>query len=326
MALNTLAVFFLVSVACGGIAWVFLYPSLSGGKQAERRRMTVAQAPATVRKAAGRNAQKTRREQIEQTLKGVEERHRKPKSVPLAIRITQAGLTWTPRTFYIVSGLFGLVAFVVLLMLSGNMLVAAGGSFVAAFGAPRWLLSYLKKRREKNFLEHFPDSIDIIVRGIKAGLPLIDSMRIIVNDAQEPIRSEFKTLLDTQTIGMPIGEACAKLYERIPLPEVNFFAIVITIQQKAGGNLSEALSNLSRVLRDRKKMQAKIKAMSMEAKASATIIGALPILVGGAVWVSSPSFINILFTHPVGHIMLAGSAVWMLLGIFTMKRMINFDF
>ena len=107
------------------------------------------------------------------------------------------------------------------------------------------------------------------MRGIKAGLPLLDCLKIIANEAPEPIKSEFKAIVETQTIGMPLGEACAKLYERMPLPEANFFGIVISIQQKAGGNLSEALGNLSRVLRDRKKMKAKIQAMSMEAKASA---------------------------------------------------------
>ena len=134
---------------------------------------------------------------------------------------------------------------------------------------PRWLLSFLKKRREKKFLAHFPDAVDVIVRGIKAGLPLLDSLKIIALEAQEPIKSEFRAIVETQTIGMPIGEACGKLYERMPLPEANFFGIVISIQQKAGGNLSEALGNLSQVLRDRKKMKAKIQAMSMEAKASA---------------------------------------------------------
>ena len=134
------------------------------------------------------------------------------------------------------------------------------------------------------------------MRGIKAGLPLLDSLKIIALDAQEPIKSEFKAIVETQTIGMPIGEACAKLYERMPLPEANFFGIVISIQQKAGGNLSEALGNLSRVLRDRKKMKAKIQAMSMEAKASASIIGALPICVGALVYLTSPDYIELLWT------------------------------
>jgi tight adherence protein B len=112
----------------------------------------------------------------------------------------------------------------------------------------------------------------------------------------------------------------------MPLPEANFFGIVISIQQKAGGNLSEALGHLSRVLRDRKKMKAKIQAMSQEAKASASIIGALPLAVMTLVWVTSPQYINLLFTAPLGHLMLAGSAMWMTMGVLVMKKMINFDF
>ena len=127
------------------------------------------------------------------------------------------------------------------------------------------------------------------MRGIKAGLPLLDCASVIAADAPEPVKSEFRAIVETQTIGMPLGEACAKLYERMPLPEANFFGIVIAIQQKAGGNLSEALGNLSRVLRDRKKMKAKIQAMSMEAKASAAIIGALPLVVMALVYLTSPT-------------------------------------
>ena len=110
---------------------------------------------------------------------------------------------------------------------------------------------------------------------------------------------------------MPLGEACGKLYERMPVPEANFFGIVISIQQKAGGNLSEALGNLSRVLRDRKKMKAKIQAMSQEAKASASIIGCLPLAVMMLVYITSPQYISLLWTEPLGRLMLAGSAVWM---------------
>jgi tight adherence protein B len=151
-------------------------------------------------------------------------------------------------------------------------------------------------------------------------------MKVIVNDAPEPIKSEFRAILETQTVGIPLGEACAKLFDRVPLAEANFFGIVVSIQQKSGGNLSEALGNLSRVLRDRKKMKAKIKAMSMEAKASAGIIGSLPIVVMGVVYVTSPDYITLLWTAPLGRLMLAGSACWMLVGVMSMKKMINFDF
>jgi tight adherence protein B len=215
----------------------------------------------------------------------------------------------------------------VLVMIGGfGVLPSLGFGFAAAGGLPFWLLSFLKKRRENRFLNTFPDAVDVIVRGIKAGLPLLDSLRVIATEAPEPVRSEFKTIIETQTIGLPLGEACQKLYERMPLPEANFFGIVIAIQQKAGGNLSEALGNLSRVLRDRKKMKAKIQAMSMEAKASAVIIGSLPVAVGFLVYITSPTYIELLWTHPLGQMMICGCAVWMSTGVFVMKKMINFDF
>jgi len=325
--MNAIAIFFLVSAAIGGIAYVFIYPILSGEKVAERRRQGVARTDTSSRKSAVRgNMPKIRREQVEDALKELEEKRKKAKSPPLMARIEQAGLSWSKRTFFIFSGALALVVFFLLFILAGNLLVGLAGAFAGGLGFPRWMLGYLKKRRENKFLEAFPDSIDIIVRGIKAGLPLLDSMKIIVTDAPEPVKSEFKNILDTQAIGMPIGEACTQLYERIPLPEANFFGIVVSIQQKAGGNLSEALGNLSRVLRDRKKMKAKIKAMSMEAKASGGIIGCLPLAVMALVWISSPQYISLLWTEPMGRLMLAASAVWMSCGVFVMKKMINFDF
>lgn len=322
--INALAIAFLAAVAIGGVAYVFLYPILSGEKKAEQRVASVARAEPIARKTRG--PQKSRRDTIESTLKEVEERNRKHKSPPLAVRITQAGLSWSKHTFFIVSGGIGVVMFLLGMLANAGLMPAAALGFVGAFGIPRWLLGYLKKRREQKFLNGFPDAVDIIVRGVKAGLPLLDCIKMITIDAPEPVRSEFRAILETQAIGLPLGEACGKLYERMPVPEANFFGIVIAIQQKAGGNLSEALGNLSRVLRDRKKMKAKIQAMSQEAKASAGIIGALPLAVMTLVWITSPSYINLLFTEQLGHIMLAASAVWMAMGVLVMKKMINFDF
>ncbi|HEY4773872.1 MAG TPA: type II secretion system F family protein [Xanthobacteraceae bacterium] len=327
MALNTLAIFFLAAAAIGGLAWVFVYPILSGERQAERRRQSVAQADSGMRKAvAARAGQRVRREQIEETLKELETRSKKAKSPPLSVRLEQSGLGWSKRQFVIVSAGLAAAFFVLPLTVGADLLTAGLASLAAGFGLPRWLLSFLKKRRERKFIDDFPDSVDIIVRGIKAGLPLLDSLKIIVRDAPEPLRGEFRAIVETQAIGLTLGEACGKLYERIPLPEANFFGIVISIQQKAGGNLSEALGNLSKVLRDRKKMKAKIRAMSMEAKASAGIIGVLPIVVLLIVYVTSPDYISLLWQHPMGRLMIAGSALWMLVGVFTMRKMINFDF
>jgi tight adherence protein B len=318
------AIFFLVAVAIGGVAYVFLYPILSGERNAERRVAAAARAEPITRSA--RTPQKTRREQVEGSLKELEQREKKARRPPLSVRISQAGLSWSKRRFIMVSVGLGLFAFLAVLPLTGGLLSALAFGFTAGCGAPLWLLSFLKKRREARFLNGLPDAVDVIVRGIKAGLPLLDSIKMIASEAPEPLRSEFRGIIETQTIGIPLSDACLKLYERIPVAEANFFGIVISIQQRAGGNLSEALGNLSTVLRDRKKMKAKIKAMSMEAKASASIIGALPIIVMTLVWLTSPDYIELLWTEALGRVMLVCSAIWMFIGIMVMRKMINFDF
>jgi len=321
--MQAIALFFLAAVAVGGVAWVFLYPILSGEKKAEQRMANVAKSePVNV----SRRQPKSRREAIEIALKEFEQRHKKSKGVPLAARISQAGLTWSKRQFFLISAGIAVVMFLLGILTGAGLLVGATLAFTGAFGIPRWLLSYLKKRRESKFLNSFPDAIDIIVRGAKAGLPLLDCLKIISLEAQEPVRSEFRTIVETQAVGLPLGDACGKLYERMPLAEANFFGIVVTIQQKAGGNLSEALGNLSRVLRDRKKMKAKIQAMSQEAKTSAAIISALPIAVMTLVYLTSPNYISLLWTEPLGRVMLGASACWMFMGVMVMKKMINFDF
>jgi tight adherence protein B len=322
--MGTYGLFFLVTIAIGGVAWVFVYPYLSGEKKAQRRMASVARAEPIARPARG--AGKTRREQVEGTLKDIEERRKKAKRPPLSVRLTQAGLDWSKRRFMITAGALGVGGFLIMMIVHGGLIPALGVGFAAGCGLPFWALSYLKKRRENKFLAQFPDAVDVIVRGIKAGLPLLDSLKLIAQDADEPVRSEFRKIIETQTIGMPIGEAALKLFESIPVPEANFFGIVVFIQQRAGGNLSEALGNLSRVLRDRKKMKAKIQAMSQEAKASAAIIGALPIAVMTLVWITSPAYIDLLWTDPMGRVMLACSAAWMLTGVLVMRKMINFDF
>jgi tight adherence protein B len=323
--MHQIAIFFLVAVAMGGIAWVFIYPSLSGENRIEQRKGTVARpGPATLR--TSRSPVKSRREQIEETLKEIEERNTKAKSVPLSLKLAQAGLPWSKRRFFITAVAFGFAVFFLTFAFVGDLLPALGLAFAAGAGLPFWVLKFLKRRRENKFLETFPDAVDTIVRGVKAGLPLLDGLRMITTEAPEPLRSEFRAILETQTVGIPIGDACGRLYERIPVPEANFFGIVISIQQKSGGNLSEALGNLSKVLRERKKMKNKIQAMSMEAKASAAIIGALPPAVAFLVYITSPQYIELLWTHPTGRLLLAGCAVWMFTGVMVMRKMINFDF
>jgi tight adherence protein B len=325
ITMQSFGLFFLVAFAIGGVAWVFLYPFLSGERKTQQRMASMARPEPTARPTRAA-ARKPRREQIEGTLKVMEERQKKAARAPLSVRISQAGLSWSKRQFILISAACGIIAFLVGIPAGAGLIPCTAFAFAAGFGLPRWLLKFLKKRREAKFLDSLPDAVDVIIRGIKAGLPLLDSLKLIASEAPEPIRSEFRAIIETQTVGIPLGEACLKLYDRIPVPEANFFGIVVSIQQRAGGNLSEALGNLTRVLRDRKKMKAKIKAMSQEAKASAAIIGALPIVVMALVYFTSPSYIALLWTEQLGRIMMACCAIWMFTGIMVMRKMINFDF
>jgi tight adherence protein B len=325
---GTLLLAVLIAVAVGGVAYVFIYPLLSGERRVERRLRDAAASEQETRRSrkAAHEAQGSRRQQVEDTLKQLEARQKRSKNPPLAVRLQQAGLTWTVRQFWMMSVAAGLGFAIVAWILGASYLIALGLGFSAGFGVPRWLLGYLKKRREARFLEEFPNGIDVIVRGVKAGLPVGDCIRVVANESREPVRAEFRQIAEAQSVGVTLPDACMKIFDRVPLPEANFFGIVVAIQQKSGGSLSEALSNLSRVLRDRRKMQAKIKAMSMEAKASAAIIASLPVAVMILVYLTSPNYIELLWTTPLGRIMLFACGVWMSMGVLVMRRMINFDF
>jgi tight adherence protein B len=269
-----------------------------------------------------------RRKQIMTQLKEAEKRQRKER-LTLRARMLHAGLEPDVRKFWIFSLILGIVAFVIALVaFQGTMLarlgVSLGAGFVTTYGLPRWILGFLAKGRMKKFIEEFPNAMDILVRGIKSGLPVNDGLKLISKECTVPLGPEFQRMVDNVAVGMSLEQGLEKMIERIPSPELRFFAIVIAIQAKTGGNLAEALNNLSNVLRARKMMREKIKALSAEAIASAGIIGSLPPLVGGAITIMRPAFIAPMFTDPRGHMMLMGGAVWMFLGIMMMRKMINF--
>jgi tight adherence protein B len=197
-------------------------------------------------------------------------------------------------------------------------------AFTAGFGFPRWTLSFRAGRRRKRFTNHFATSIDVIVRSVRSGLPVNEALRIVARESPEPVKSEFQKLVEGIKVGVTMEQGLTRMRDSMPTSEVGFFAIVMIIQTKAGGNLSEALGNLAAVLRDRKRLQGKIRAMSSEAKASAMIIGSLPPGVMGIVYLTTPAYIAKLFTERAGNLMLAGCVFWMGMGIMVMRKMINF--
>jgi len=288
--------------------------AIAGGREAReaRRRPAI-------------SAQDTRRRQILKTLRD-QDRQQKKATLTVGAKMQQAGLEENLKGFWIVSGVVGIVVFGLLLVLHQSPLVALGLSFGAGFGLPRWALGFLADRRIKKFTEVFPDAMDIIVRGIKSGLPVHDSLRIIGQETSEPLAGEFKRLTESIGMGASVDQSLDKMYERMPTPEVRFFSIVLAIQQKTGGNLAEALGGLSTVIRARKLMREKIKALSGEAVASAIIIGCLPPGVVLLISLIAPDYMHPMFTDRRGHMMLMVGGFWMALGVFTMRKMINFKF
>ena len=319
----------LAAMSAAGLIYFLAYPLLSGDTKAEKRIQTVTEnkTKRAVRTAQAEQAS-NRRRQVADTLKELEQKQKQREKMTMRTRLERAGLDMTPRTFWIVSVVAGLViGAVVYVSLPGmNPLISVAAAFVGAFGLPRWIVGRLIKRRQSKFLDEFANSLDVIVRGVKSGLPLNECLNIIARESPSPIKEEFKELVEQQRVGIPLGECFERMMSRMPLPEVNFFAIVIAIQQQAGGNLSEALGNLAGVLRDRKRMQAKVKALSAEAKASAGVLACLPFAVMIMVYLSTPGYIKILFTTKMGQFMLVLAAVWMTCGILVMKKMINFKY
>ncbi|MEM9705325.1 MAG: type II secretion system F family protein [Pseudomonadota bacterium] len=269
-------------------------------------------------------AQKQRRRKLNEALSKLDDQQKelkKKKRVSLAQRLEQAGLPATPKQFYVASLIVALLFGLLGLATAQKPIITIGLFFIGGVGAPNWFVSFNKKRRQKKFADEFSNAIDVIVRGVKSGLPVNECLKIISIEAPKPVNEEFHMLTEGVRIGLSMEQSLERMYERMPLQEVNFFAIVLTIQAKTGGNLAEALNNLATVLRQRKQMVGKVQALSAEAKASAMIIGALPFLVMGAVKLSAPDYLTPLFVTRVGNFILIGAGMWMSLGIFVMKKM-----
>jgi len=323
----TIALFALVVFAVLGIAWGLFYPKLSKDHRRRQRMETISISRVHLADKRIKAASADRRKDLETSLKKIEEAQKQgaKKKQTLSARLVQAGLEIKPRTFWFYSMICGAFCFLGALIGGMSLLVSLGIGIVGLIGLPNLWLARKRKKRMNKFIAEFPNAIDVIVRGIRTGLPLGDCIVIASSETAEPVRSEFKRLVDEQAMGLPLSAVVPRLHERVPIAETNFFAIVIAIQAQAGGSLSEALGNLSRVLRSRAQMKEKISAMSMEAKASAAIIAAMPFIIAFMTYLTSPDYIMVMFTHPMGHMVMAATFVWMAIGIIMMRSMINFD-
>lgn len=330
--LSDLAFTVMVAIAVGGLAMAILMPFMSNNSSGNR-----VKAIATGKKIEGvgggfrarfaEDSKDARRRQIQDSLKQVKktDTQRRKVKATLSTNLQQAGLDVSPRAFWMASLVVGGILGFICLVLGAPIYVTGAAAFVGFLGLPRWVLSILKRRRQNVFLDDFADAIDVMVRGLKSGLPVSEAMKIIATESGDPVGPEFMEVVDGQRIGITLDQGLERMVERIPLPEVNFLAIVMTIQSKTGGNLSEALGNLSRVLRDRKKMKAKVAAVSQEAKSSAAIIGSLPFVLIGAMTLVNPNYLDPLFYTDMGHMLMVGSGTWMTIGVLVMRKMINFQ-
>lgn len=311
--------------AVGGAGFAFVGV---GGDKGRKRVTAISRTNAKGAALKGNDdTNQQRRKNVQAMLKELEAKQAEKKKRPsLRRRIEMAGLNISVRTYWIISLFVAIGAGIGTFVYGQNPLFAALAAFAGGLGLPRWTLGFLKGRREKFFTREFATAIDIIVRSVKSGLPVNEALKVVGDEVPDPVGSEFHTLVENLKVGLTMEQALQRMYERMPTAEVNFFAIVMTIQQKSGGNLSEALTNLASVLRDRKRLEGKIKAMSSEAKASAMIIGSLPPGVALLVYLSTPDYIALLFTTDLGNLMLMGCAVWMTIGVLTMQKMVSFKY
>jgi tight adherence protein B len=302
-------------------------------QQAEKAKLTrrIALVAGTLqgsKASGGMRAASQRKRMVAAKLKEIEDKAKAKKSNSNSLRdmLMQANLDWTPKRFYIVSVIVAVVGTALYLLKGFPPLIAPLVTITLGLGLPRWVLRKMASNRQRAFTFKFADAVDVIVRGIRSGLPVGECLNIIGREMPEPVGLEFRLIVEGQKLGLTMSEVLDRSLIRMPTAELKFFAIVLAIQQQTGGNLADTLSKLSDVLRGRKKLKDKIKSLSSEAKASASIIGSLPFFVSGLLYLINPGYLSILFTDPTGHVLIAGGLTWMGMGVFVMSRMIAFDY
>lgn len=243
----------------------------------------------------------------------------------LRLRLAQTGKKWTLQQYLYASGGLAFVIMAILLLKGVSFLVGVFSGLLIGAGLPHMVINFLMARRIKNFSTNFPDAIELLVRGLKSGMPVSETLSVIAKEIAGPVGEEFKLVVEKIKIGKSMEDALQETAERLGTPEFQFFVITLAIQRETGGNLAETLASLADVLRKRAQMKLKIRAMSSESKASAYIVGSLPFFVFGMVWMINQEYLAGFFYEP--RLMIAGvvGAVWMAIGAFIMAKMVNFE-
>jgi len=248
-----------------------------------------------------------------------------PNPALLQLRLTQTGKSWTLAQYLMASAGIA-IGITALLVLRGlPVLYAVPPGLLVGVGLPHMVVSKMIKRRVAKFTARFPDAIELMVRGLRSGLPITETISIVAEELPDPVGTEFRSVADKMKIGRTMDAALQETATRLGTPEFQFYVISLAIQRETGGNLAETLSNLADVLRKRSAMKLKIRAMSSESKASAWIVGALPFIVFGLIWFINGQYMQNFFVDQ--RLIIAGciGLVWMSLGAFIMSRMVNFE-
>ena len=243
----------------------------------------------------------------------------------LALRLHRSGKGWTLSQYAYASAGIALAVCVLMYLKTGAALLSLGFGLIVGAGVPHMVVGSAIKKRTVAFTSKFPDAIELLVRGLRSGLPVTETLGVIATEVPGPVGEEFKSITERIKIGKTMEDALQDTADRLNMPEFSFFCITLAIQRETGGNLAETLSNLADVLRKRGQMKLKIKAMSSESKASAMIVGALPFIVFGLIWFVNPEYIGGFFVDERLIAVGLGGLVWMSLGVFIMSKMVSFE-
>lgn len=316
----TVVALLLVLVVTGMIAFM-----LSNAKSAQKKRMmTVIRGEHIAADSKKKNPEVARREALARKLKDNADPEKEAQKATLSMKLMQAGLTMSPKQFWLCSVILGIVCPFIAYISGKGLLVIICAAIIGFFGLPRFILKKLIKRRQKKFLSELADALEAMTRLLRAGMPVSEAIKMVGREYTGPIGDEMGRIFDQQKIGVSLPEAVQDCARRMPLPEVQMFATAVTIQSQTGSSLSEILEGLAKVIRARYRLRRKVQALSSEAKSSAMIIGALPVFVATAMYFINPEYIGLLFYDQTGKWLLGGAIFWMACGILCMKQMINF--
>jgi tight adherence protein B len=314
----------LAAVSAAALICALFYPLVARPRLLDRRSAAF-QALLNGHAAGAAGATRTVRRAQEIALKSLAQQGRPSRASRVQRQLTAAGLDWTPQRYLVFCLALASTLFMAGIAAGLPMHAALAAALTAALTGPPRVLDHRARRRRKAFLAAFGNAVDMIVRGAKSGMSLTDCFAIVACDAEDPVKLEFETVLAQLRAGVPLPAAMDKLAAAMPLAEVRFFVLLMSMQSQTGGNLCEALANLSQILRARHQIAAKVRVASAEVRASALIIGALPFLVIGATAAFAPHYIALLWTDDAGRRVAIFSIVWLLAGVFVLRQMARIE-